>query len=62
MTSQTAIISLFGPNDPRYGELTVAILETIRERGEGLLFLGILGALRMAEDQLIAHKKYEECS
>lgn len=52
-----SVSSLFGSNDPRYGELTVAILETIRERGEGLLFVGVLGSLRMVEDQLIQEQK-----
>lgn len=56
---ETSVVPLFGGDDPRYGELTAAILETVRERGEGLLFLGVLGALRLVEDRLIRDQRGE---
>ena len=49
----TTIVPLFGGADPRYGELLAAIIETVRERGKGLLFVGVVGALRLAEARII---------
>lgn len=53
----TEPVPLFGGEDPRYGELLAAVLEIVRERGKGLLLVGILGTLRLAEDQLIRDQR-----
>lgn len=50
---------LFGDDDPRYGTLTDAILATIYERGRGLLLVGVLGAIRLAEEQIV-RENYDE--
>lgn len=51
------IVSLFNGEDPRYGELLGAIMDTIAERQKGLLFAGVLGVLRLVEDQLIKNQR-----
>lgn len=53
MAEPNTPVKLSGDTDPRYGELTAAIIETINERGRGLLFVGVLGALRLAEEQVL---------
>lgn len=51
------VIPLFGGDDPRLGELMVAVLELIRERGKGLPFASVLGVVRLVEDQLIRDQR-----
>lgn len=51
------IVHLFNGADPRYGELLAAIMETIRERENGLLFVGVLGVPRLVEDELIKKQR-----
>ncbi len=43
--------------DPRYGALLDAITDTINERGRDLLFVGVLGVLRLAELRLIENQR-----
>lgn len=52
-----AIVPLFGGADPRYGELLAAILDVITERQRGLVFAGVLGVLRLVEDELILRQR-----
>lgn len=43
--------------DPRYGALIDAIVDTINERGRDLLFVGVLGALRLVELRVIENQR-----
>lgn len=50
-------VPLFGGEDPRYDELFYATIEVVRERGSGLILAGVLGVLRLVEDQLIREQR-----
>lgn len=52
----STIIPLFD-GDPRYGALIDAIIDTINGRGKGLLFVGVIGALRLVEMRVIENQR-----
>lgn len=54
------IVPLFNGIDPRYGELTVALISVIEERGRGLLFVGVLGVLRLVEREVMERQRSAE--
>ena len=51
--TQNDPIPLFHGSDPRYGALLDAIMDVIIDRQEGLLFVGIVGVLRLVETKLL---------
>jgi hypothetical protein len=53
----TTVVSLFNGVDPRYDELLTAIMNVIAERQKGLVFAGVLGVLRLVEDELILRQR-----
>lgn len=51
------VVKLFGTSDPRYGALYQAIIDTIEEHNDGLLFVGLLGVLRLIENEVIRYQR-----
>ena len=57
---KTAPIKLFPDSDPRYGNLAVALMELIADRGRGLPMVSVLGVIRLCEHMLIRDEATKE--
>lgn len=51
------VVPMFGGEDPRLSILADAVMTTVYERGAGLPFAVVLGALRLVEHDLVRNMR-----